>query len=147
MAGTRVGTVPIVDDAPDYGLHSEAARETVALVRDLFSAFARRDLDGTLRHAHPDIELVVPATAERAGRARPYRGHDGVRDYFSDVERHWSELIVEAEDYRAAGESVIVFGRVHGRAGDIDVDTRVMWSWRVEDGQIISGRVFQTPGP
>ncbi len=133
-------------DAPDYGLHSDAARETVALVREMFSAFAQRDLEGTLRHAHPEIELDVPATAERAGRTGPYRGHDGIRDYFCDVERLWSELVIAPDDYRAVGGAVIVFGHVHGRMDGVEVRTRVMWTWRVDAGRIVSGRVFQTPG-
>ena len=113
-------------------------------VRALFAAFARRDRDAFLAHLHPDFELDVPATAERAGRGGPYRGHDGVREYFADVERIWSELHIEPEDIRAAGDSVMLFGRVRGRAGTEVVDARGMWTFRLDGDLLRSVRAFET---
>jgi ketosteroid isomerase-like protein len=55
--------------------------------------------------------------SELAGRTSSYRGHAGVRAYFADAQRLWSDLTIEADDFRAVADSVIVFGHVHGRVG------------------------------
>ena len=56
------------------------------IVRRAFDAFSRRDLNVLLTLADPEIEFM-PATARVAGRAEPYRGHDGLRTYLADVAR------------------------------------------------------------
>ena len=119
--------------------------DPVALVREMFAAFTRRDVDAVLPYLAPDVELHVPSTTGLAGRSGPYRGHDGIRAYFADVEAVWDELTVEPEDYRAAAASVVIFGRVRGRRGEQRVDTRVLWTWKLRDGKVVSGSVFDTP--
>jgi ketosteroid isomerase-like protein len=119
--------------------------EPVALVRAMFAAFARRDVDATLPYLDPDVELRVPRTSEYAGRSGPYRGHDGIRDYFADVEAIWDELVVEPEDFRASQGSVVIFGRVRGRRGAQLVETRVLWTWKLRGDKVVAGAVFDTP--
>jgi ketosteroid isomerase-like protein len=89
----------------------------------------------------PDCEIVVEGTARRAGRSGPYRGHDGLRDYFADVERTWDDLTLHADDFRALPGSVVVMGRVHGRRGEEEVRRKVLWTWRLRDGLAVAVRV------
>lgn len=123
-----------------YGTPGDVAGE-IAVVQAIYDAFARRDLEGALRHLAADVELVLPATAERAGRERPYCGHAGVRAYFSDMSQVWGELSLHAEDIRAGTDSVVVFGYVRGRVGEDMVRRRVLWTWKLRDGLAASVRV------
>ena len=119
--------------------------EPVALVRAMFEAFSRRDLEAVLPYLDAEVELQVPSTSGFAGRVGPYRGHAGIRDYFADVAAVWDDLVVEPEDYRATESAVVIFGRVRGRRGAQRVETRVLWTWKLRAGKVISGSVFDTP--
>lgn len=124
-----------------YGDPGDAARE-IATVRAVYDAVARRDVDGVLRHAAPDVELHLRGTGERVGRGeKPYRGADGVREWFADVDRVWDVLALHADDVRAAAGAVVVFGQVEGRRGGEHLRRSVMWTWTLRDGVVTSVRV------
>ena len=119
--------------------------EHVALVRAMFEAFARRDIEAVLPYLDADVELQVPSTSGFAGRTGPYRGHQGIRDYFADVAAVWDELVVEPEDFRSTENAVVIFGRIRGRGGAQRIETRVLWSWKLRAGKVVAGAVFDTP--
>lgn len=123
-----------------YGDTGTMDRE-VATVRAIYAAFARRDVEGALTYVHEDIEFLPQGTASRTGRTEPYRGHDGIREYFVDAARVWEELTLFADDIRAAGRSVVVFGHVEGRMDGQAVQRRAVWVWEVRDGKATSMRV------
>ena len=110
------------------------------VVRAVFAAFAERDVEGVLAHAHPEVEFTA-VTGGHAGRTEPYRGHDGLRQYMADVERVWEELELHADDYRVIPGSVIVMGHVTGRTADGPVRRSAVWTWRLEALRVVSVRV------
>jgi len=132
-----------IDDAP-YGAPGDVGAG-IAVVEAIYAAFAVRDVEAAIGYMAEDIDLGLPATAGRAGRAEPYRGHAGVREYFADLERVWQELTVRATDIRAAAGAVIVFGSVQGRAGDELVSRNVLWTWKLHDGRAVSMRANDMP--
>jgi ketosteroid isomerase-like protein len=119
-----------------YGTPGEVDVE-VATVRAIYEAFSRRDVEGMLQHVADDCVVDLPGTAERAGRDAPYRGPDGVRQYFADAERIWLELTLYAEDIRAASGGVVVFGHIEGVHQGQLVRRRVVWLWQLRDGKAI----------
>lgn len=112
----------------------------VETVRAIYDAFARRDLEAMLGRVADDCELDLPHTAQLAGREEPYRGPDGVRQYFADAEQAWARLTLYADDIRAAAGGVAVFGYVEGVAGEQTVRRRVLWLWQVRDGKAVRVR-------
>ena len=123
-----------------YGNPGERDVE-IRTVRAIYDAFARRDVEAALQHISPTCEFRATGTAERLGRTEPYVGHDGLREYFADAERVWEDLVLHAEDIRAAAGGVIVFGHAEGRTGGEVVRQRALWSWQVKDGLATSMRV------
>jgi ketosteroid isomerase-like protein len=119
-----------------YGTPGEVDVE-VATVRAIYEAFGRRDIEGMLQHVAGDCVVDLPGTAERAGRDEPYRGPDGVRQYFADAERIWAELTLHAEDIRAASDGVVVFGHVEGIHQGQLVRRRVIWLWQLRSGKAV----------
>jgi ketosteroid isomerase-like protein len=125
---------------PDYYGNPAGLTDEIEIVRAVYDAFGRRDIDGMLEYLAPDCELHLEGTARAAGRESPYRGHDGMRDYFADVERLWDELVLHAEDFRAVPGSVIVIGHITGHKQGLDVRRAAVWTWRVRDGRAASVR-------
>jgi uncharacterized protein len=123
-----------------YGRPSGGA-DNVEIVRSVYAAFARRDLDAIVAVIAPDAQLLGGPTAQVAGNEEPYRGAEGLKRYFADVAGVWDQLSAYPEDFRAATGSVVVFGRLVSTAGDTEVSRNVIWTWRLRDGLIISLRV------
>jgi len=131
--------------ADDYGLHG-ARDSDVATVRAIYDAFARRDLDAMLAHTAEDVEIVPVGTAGRIGRTEPYRGHDGLREYFADAEALWEELTLHPDDVRATIDSVVVFGHVDARLRGRAIRRQVVWTWKLRGGKVVVLRVHDVGG-
>jgi ketosteroid isomerase-like protein len=113
------------------------------VVKAVFAAFAERDIEGVLAHAHSEMEFR-PVTADYAGRTEPYRGHEGMRQYFRDVAEVWEELRLTPTDFRQAGETVLVTGKVSARSAARVVAGSTGWIWRLRDGKVAYVRVYQS---
>jgi ketosteroid isomerase-like protein len=123
---------------PDYYGNPAGLVDEIETVRGLYEAFERRDLDAMTAALSEDAELHFEGTARLAGRTEPYRGHDGLREYFADVARLWEELVLHAADYRAVPGSVIVMGHITGRRQGLEVRRASVWTWKVIDGRATS---------
>ena len=118
-----------------------ADSEVVAAV---FAAFGRRDVEALERLSHPDLELYV-RTGRLAGREGPYVGVEGMRAYLADVAMLWAELRPEPDTYVELGDGlVLATGRVFGWGVGRVIDAPAGWLWRVRDGQVVEGRVFDS---
>jgi ketosteroid isomerase-like protein len=113
----------------------------IEVVKAVFAAFAERDVEGMLSHAHEDI-VFSPVTADYAGRTEPYVGHDGLRAYFRDVGAVWDELRVTPDEFRQLGETILVTGRVSARSPARTIAGSSGWIWRVREGKVVYGRVY-----
>ena len=113
----------------------------IEVVKATFAAFADRDLETVLSLAHPDVEFWT-VTGEQTGRTEPYRGHDGLRQYFRDVAAQWEELRLTPREFRAEGELVLVTGKVSARSRSRTVSGSTGWIWRVRDGKVVYGKVY-----
>ena len=115
--------------------------DEIEVVRALFWAFAERDVEGVLAHAHDDV-VFSPVTSDYAGRTEPYVGHDGIREYFRDVAAVWDELRLTPTEFRQVGHTVLVTGKVSARSPARLIAGSTGWIWRVSDGKISYGRVY-----
>jgi ketosteroid isomerase-like protein len=113
------------------------------IVRQVFDAFGRRDAEALTALCHPDV-VFTPPTGRLAGRGEPYRGHDGLRAYRDDVARIWQELRSEADDYVELDDVVLCTGRVYAWGVGRVIDAPAGWVWRLRDGLVVEGRVFET---
>jgi ketosteroid isomerase-like protein len=95
----------------------------------------------------PEVDLFAPGAAAANNRAyHHYAGSAGIRLYFEDVARTWAELRVEVEDYRESGDRVVATGLVRARAKDgPSREEPIGWVWRLRDGLIVYGRVYNDP--
>jgi ketosteroid isomerase-like protein len=117
------------------------------VVARLFEAFSRRDMDDALELLDPAI-VFQPVTAELTRQGEPYRGHDGMRRYMSDVEAVWEELTVHPTRIRAAGDAVVAMGVAAGRArgGGSFEDVPATWMFKFRDDLVVQIQIFSDPG-
>ena len=92
--------------------------------------------------SHPDVEWESPGTRIEGGE--PYRGHDGIRRYFADLEDAWGARHVTVDDYRVVGGHIVALGRarVEGRAGGVEFDYPFGTVLEIRDGKLARGRVY-----
>jgi ketosteroid isomerase-like protein len=118
------------------------AEENLALARQMLEAFERRDVEALLEISDPNIAFFAP-TGELVTGDAAYWGHDGIRDYFNDVETAWIELSIAPSRYREVGDHVLVLGRVYGRrVGDEVFNSPAQWVLRIRAGKIVYGCVY-----
>ena len=115
----------------------------VDVVKRMYAAFRDRDEAAMLALVHPELELWT-VTGEELGRAEPYRGAEGMRQYLADVAEIWEELRPLPSRFRRSGDWVLVTGRVYARGGGQVVDSSAGWRWRVRDGKVVYGRIYRS---
>jgi ketosteroid isomerase-like protein len=95
----------------------ERMSQNIDTLRATLEAFNRRDFDGALKCAHPDIELR-PALHELDVR-RMYRGRGELREFMETITDAWEEYVVEAENPLVAPDGrVLAVERWHARGRD-----------------------------
>jgi ketosteroid isomerase-like protein len=118
--------------------------ENVQIIRRLVEAFNDRDLDAMATHMQPGAELY-PLRAQLEGKA--YRGHDGLREMLADFDQDWEFVRMDADEFRDAGDQVVVLGRLRarGRISRVDLDVPMGFVWRLRDGKVVYARSFSEP--
>jgi ketosteroid isomerase-like protein len=111
------------------------------VVREVFVAFAARDIERVLALVDPDVSFTA-MTGGVVGRTEPYRGHEGLREYFRDVAEVWDELVLTPREFRQGASAVLVTGKVNARSPARVVSGSTGWVWRVRDGRVVYGRVY-----
>jgi ketosteroid isomerase-like protein len=117
--------------------------ENADIVRKVFAAFSRRDVETLLALSDPEV-VFYPPTGRLAGRDEPYRGHEGLRTYLADVARVWQELRSEPDEYIEIDDLVLCTGRVYAWGVGRVIDAPAGWVWRLRDGLLLEGRVYET---
>jgi ketosteroid isomerase-like protein len=114
-------------------------------VKQVFDAFATRDVERVVTLVHSEIEFST-VTGEQLGRDAPYLGHDGIREYFRDVASVWEDLRLTPQEFRQVGDCVLVTGQVSARSPSRVIAGSTGWVWRVSDGKVVYGRVYLSAG-
>jgi ketosteroid isomerase-like protein len=89
----------------------------------IYSAINRRDLDTVLAHVAEDAEFRS-MVAEADGET--FRGHDGVRSWWTQVVQALGGLGFDLEEYRDEGEGAVIKVRVRGLVGTTGIE-QTMW--------------------
>ena len=111
------------------------------IIRRIFEAFERRDVEAVVELCADDVELWLPVTAGLADAEGPYRGHTGVRRYFDDVERVWGSLEIGPQEFLEAGDCIVVSGTVTSRRS-LTMYSSAGWLWRVRKGKVVSCHLY-----
>ena len=110
------------------------SQENVEVVRALFEAWNRGDIEGYLANLSSDVE-GVPVGAALEGKV--YRGHDEVRTWWQTQSEVWERLLLCAEEFKQVGTALVVSGHWEavGRGG-VDMSVPATWVFGFRDGKI-----------
>jgi ketosteroid isomerase-like protein len=117
-----------------------------SIIRRAYAAFAERDLDTLVAISDESVE-VSTVTGLLAGRSGPYRGHEGLGEYMSDLAGTWKRLELRPQQFnRIDDESTLVFGRVRAWHDKGFLDSANAWLWTIRDDRVVAVKVFADPG-
>jgi ketosteroid isomerase-like protein len=107
----------------------------IEIVRSIYDAYHRRDFAAFFALLDPDIEVQQTPQLPWGGE---YRGYDRVRELFKQV-AELTETQPTPEEYFECGETVVVIGRLRGRARATNrpIDLRVVHAWTLRDGRVV----------
>jgi ketosteroid isomerase-like protein len=112
------------------------SQENVEMVRRVYDALNRDDLDAAFRDAHPNVEI----TFKRGPLAGTHRGRETPEAVFRDVRAAFDAWTIEPSEIRESGSQVvaIVRNRVRPKGTDAEIETRNGHLWTIGDGMILS---------
>jgi ketosteroid isomerase-like protein len=121
------------------------ASENVEMVRRIYEALLRDDLEAALELIDPDVEYVNPDYAVDSGVRR---GHAGIRANVENMRKAFEQWRFQPEEYVEAGDQVIVVGAfsARGRDSGIEIERRMSRLWTIRDGRIIRYQWFDNEG-
>jgi ketosteroid isomerase-like protein len=119
------------------------SEENVELVRRVFDAINRRDVQAVLDAYHPDADMSTLTSTLVRGEG--YHGHTGIREVFRSFADVWEELHLEPEEIRDLGDRVLAVGRwsSRGRGSGADVESPAAWMFAVRAGRIVFSRAYR----
>lgn len=122
------------------------SQENVEVVRQLFSAFNRRDSDAVCNLWTADAEWHPAYIGGGLLEGATFRGHQGQIEFVELQSETWETLAAEPVEVRDLGEHVLaeVCLQAVGRASGTPVE-RVTWNvYEFRDGKVATGRVYET---
>lgn len=105
------------------------------MVRRGIDAYNAGDVEALIELSDPEVTMVPVKALLEGGE---YHGHEGVRQFLSDMDEDWQSRRIEVEEIRDAGEdAVLVLGtyNVTGRSGT-EVSYPLAWHSRYRDGKL-----------
>jgi len=119
-----------------------AEERNVRVVRELFEAFAARDVERTIQLVDRGV-MMEPLSTEVEQRT-PYLGVSGLRRYFSDLEGTWDKFELTVAGIRAGGDYVVALGRIHAQRQALVADDPAGFTFKLRDGRVVWAKVYRS---
>lgn len=119
--------------------------DQIELVRRFHEGWISQDLGMVLECIDPEMEFDW--SESRAPFRGVYRGRDGMRRYWDEVQEAWERFAPELDDVLDCGGGRLVTPstvRGRARASGIELEAHGAMLWTLRDGKIVSGKLFQT---
>jgi ketosteroid isomerase-like protein len=123
------------------------SEENVEAVRRGADAYNRGDIDALLDELDPEIEWHPLLQVLLGGEATVYRGHEGARELWRDLDEAFTEQEVEQSEVRDLGAQVIAIGhlRARGRESGATTETAIVWLVEFRNGKAVRVREYLDP--
>ena len=111
-------------------------------VRGFADAITLGDPEAALTVCHPEIEFLSVLAVD----GRPYLGHPGILQYFSDIVSAWEEWSVEIHSVALApDERVVIEMTMHarGRGSGAPLAEFAAHIWTIKDGRLLRNEPFR----
>lgn len=118
------------------------SQQNVEVVRRAHAALNAGDLDQLVTLCDADFELDM---SDRVFNPATYQGHDGIRQFYSEVREVWERYVWEPEELRDEGDVVVALLRTQarGRGSHLEVERKTAMVWAVRDGRALWLRFYR----
>ena len=120
--------------------------DQIRIVSRGYEALNRGDIPGVLELVHPDFEWSDPPDVVGA---RGGVGRGDFAAYLESLGQAWDEFRCEPEEFRIAGDALVVIVREGGRGklSGATVEHRLVHVWRFREGRAVSLEAYaEEPG-
>ncbi|MDQ2939693.1 MAG: nuclear transport factor 2 family protein [Actinomycetota bacterium] len=113
------------------------SQEDVEGFKRAVEAGNRRDYEAVLEEFDPEVEWHPALLASLEGRPTVYRGHEGVREWFRDVEEVLGEVQTEFSEIRDLGDRIVAIGRIRtrGKASGAETEAPIAYVTEYKNGK------------
>ena len=117
--------------------------QNVQVVKQVYDAFQRGDIETLLSHVSDEIVFVIPGPSQMP-TAGNWRGVAGMRQFFARFYESVEFKEFNVRDYVASGDRVITLGDYVGliKRNTKTVASEWAMSWRLRDGKVVEFREF-----
>jgi ketosteroid isomerase-like protein len=122
-------------------VRADEIRELVDRGRRSYNA---RDAEASLEIWDPECEWHPFLAAEVEG-ARAYHGHDGIRQWFRDIDEMFSAVSWQVEAIRDLGDDrVLILGRLdaRGRGSEVEVSSEIGQLFELRGDKVVRGWAY-----
>jgi ketosteroid isomerase-like protein len=120
------------------------SQENVEIVRQMWSDYGERGVDGVLDYFAEDC--VCEDFTDMPDR-ETYEGKQGIRERDMHFAETWGDLAIEPVEFIDAGEGVVVTLisiRGHGTGSGVPIDARSAFIDEFSGGKIVRNRAFSS---
>ncbi len=123
------------------------SHENVELAGRVLDALARRDATSLVDLSDPEVRWHSFFAEVTLGRGGGYRGHDGIRQYVSDLNDAWDIVRADVDDALGVGDIALLVGRIHyrGKASGVETASPAGWMFKFRNGKVLRFRAFREP--
>ena len=123
------------------------SRENVEIVRRGFEAANRRDVGAMIELLDPEIEWHSALLMSLEGEAAVYRGHEGIRTFFGDLDELFDRVHAEYSEIRDLGDRVVGIGRIRmrGRGSGAETESPIVTVIDLKNGKATQIRIYLDP--
>jgi ketosteroid isomerase-like protein len=120
------------------------ARKNVEIVRRAHEALNAGNLDELVTLCHREFQLDM---SDRVLNPAIYQGHDGIRQFYSEVQDVWERYVWEPEELRDEGVVVVALLRTkgRGRGSGVEIDRKTAMIWTLRGGKALGLRFYRDP--
>ena len=121
---------------------ASVSQQNVEVVRLVFDAYNRGDLQTTLDHVAP--EFVFEPSGLFMDTQSVYRGKEGWTEFWHAFRAAWEDITIEVERLEDLGDQVLVLGTFHGRGrgSGVEVTRESAWIQTLSNGLIVHTQTF-----
>jgi ketosteroid isomerase-like protein len=121
------------------------SRDNVELAHAVVDAIAQMDRTRLVELTDPHVEWH--SFLAQIGEGGVYRGHDGMRQYATDLREAWGTFQATVVDSLAVGEVVLLVTqlRYRGKGSGVDAESPAGHMLKFRHGKIVFMRSFRDP--
>ena len=121
--------------------------ENVETFKRATDAYNRRDAEAMLESLDPEVEWHSALMVPLGGAMAVYRGHEGIRKLFRDLDEALDEWHAEFPQVRDLGDRIVAIGhvRTRGRGSGAETESPLASVSELKDGKATRVRTYLDP--